>query len=102
MPAIYSPFASIDGLAAANRSDWDEESGKAAAEQGRWSDALTSFQRAVRFNPDHAELHFQLAQCFSGIGAWAPARSEYVLARDLDALPFRADSCLNRLLEDAA
>jgi len=65
-------------------------------------EAITNYQAAARLDDHHAELHFRLGRLYYGLGRFEQARTEFVLARDWDALQFRADSRLNTIIRRTA
>jgi tetratricopeptide (TPR) repeat protein len=71
-------------------------------EAGKTHEAALKFREAVRLDDRYAELHFCLARCLAAEGNGAAAREHYVLARDLDALRFRADSRINEAIRQFA
>ncbi len=100
------PFASRHGaaLAAADRADWAKLYQTAAALQdaGEAAAALKLLQTAVRESPEHAEAQYRTAECELAVSNAAGAAPRFARARDLDALPFRADAELNRLARAVA
>jgi tetratricopeptide (TPR) repeat protein len=64
--------------------------------------ALDLYQQAARIASQSPELQFRLGECFLKAANIEEARRHFVLARDLDALPFRADSRINRIIADTA
>ncbi|HEY5909761.1 MAG TPA: tetratricopeptide repeat protein [Verrucomicrobiae bacterium] len=83
---------------------WDTEfvAGCDAEQQGRTADALSAYQRAAQIDPDYAELVFRRATCELAQGDPAAAGKDFVRARDLDTLRFRADTELNRVIREVA
>ena len=61
----------------------------------------SSFQDAAVLSPQFAELHFRLGQCFGGMTNIEAARRSFERS-DLDTLPFRADTRINRIIEEVA
>jgi tetratricopeptide (TPR) repeat protein len=57
---------------------------------------------AVSICPDHARAHFYLGQSLLALGKYLPALSEFIQARDLDPLPWRATSLSQQGLLRAA
>jgi tetratricopeptide (TPR) repeat protein len=98
----FPPLASLarSGLSSVEREDWQRAwaKGTQAEAAGRWGEALTHYSTAVGIDDHHAELHFRLARCASKAGSADLAKLHYALARDWDALPFRADNRLNDIL----
>jgi len=82
---------------------WDSEFGvgREAERQGRTADALLAYQRVAQIDPDYAELVFRRARCELAQGDAVAARKDFVRARDLDTLRFRADTELNGVIRDA-
>lgn len=66
------------------------------------AEALASFERARSLDPAFAEVHFRLGQCLLKGTNRLAAQEAFALARDLDALPFRADSRINGVIREAA
>lgn len=64
--------------------------------------ALDLYQQAALVASQSPELQFRLGECFLKATNIQEARRRFVLARDLDALPFRADSRINRIIADTA
>jgi tetratricopeptide (TPR) repeat protein len=71
-----------------------------AEARGLFAEALAHYQEAERLDDHFAELHFRLARCALAMGRLDEARSHFALARDWDALPFRTDSKLNRIIRE--
>lgn len=100
------PFASHEDAALAETdragvSELRSLAQKAIATQ-RPLDAVEHYQAATALARSHAELHFRLAHAWLAATNDDQARASFVKARDLDALPFRADSRLDQLIRAAA
>ena len=78
------------------------QAGASNAARGLWPDAVASYERVLSQHPMDAELHFRIGEGRLALGNQAAARSAFVAARDLDALPFRTDSTINALIAQAA
>jgi tetratricopeptide (TPR) repeat protein len=76
--------------------------GARAEAAGQPAEASTNYLAAARLDDHFAELHFRLGRCYYAMGQFDKARTEFVLARDWDALQFRADSRLNAIIRDVA
>jgi len=103
--ADSAPFASRGSeLSAAARREWDAayEAGVADQAEGRFAEAIESFQRAASLDDKHADLSFRLGQCLRELGQGDEARGNFVRARDLDTLRFRAESRLNEIVRETA
>jgi len=87
-------------LADRDKRSWEEIYGRAikAEAEGRREEALQQYRVAERLDDQFAELHFCLARCALAVGDLPEARREFSLARDWDALQFRADNRINALI----
>jgi Flp pilus assembly protein TadD len=96
------PFASLhrSDLTETDRTRWDEafRAGVALEQSGRHAEAAEKYRAAERIADGHAELHFRLARCCLALQLSDEARRHFILARDTDALPLRADSDLNEAI----
>ena len=68
----------------------------------KWPEAIAKYEAAARIDDRFAELPFRLGRCLAALGRSAEARDQFVLARDLDALRFRADSRINAIIREVA
>jgi tetratricopeptide (TPR) repeat protein len=101
-----APFASL------HRADLDPESlrrwnlaygeGGGLQASNRLHEAIQQYETAAALDGRHAELQFRLGQCLLKENRAAEAQSRFEMARDLDALRFRADSRINSVLRDVA
>jgi tetratricopeptide (TPR) repeat protein len=96
------PFAS---LSATNLSPTDRAAcdglmadGLRAERQNHFEQAATCFAQAARLDPQRPDLQFHWGECLLRQTNFAAAREHFRLARDDDALPFRADSRINDLI----
>ncbi|MHC4780001.1 MAG: tetratricopeptide repeat protein, partial [Planctomycetota bacterium] len=64
--------------------------------------ALEALAKAESLDGDYAELHYRMGRLHYGRGDWEAAREHFERARDLDALRFRADSGINRIIREVA
>lgn len=100
------PFVSLHraDLTDEQRRRWRErfDSGKAAETAGDPLRAATAYAEAARLDDRHAELCYRRACCLLAAGRAEEARVEFVRARDLDALRFRADTRINEIIRKAA
>ena len=97
--SLHTPPLSDESLAA-----WQKAYQTAAAqsEQQAWSEAAAGFREAARQSPQYAEAYFRLAQSEEALSKASEARDDFVRARDLDAMPFRASSRLNAAVQAVA
>ena len=102
----FPPLASLHrpDLTPAQLAEWEKaySQGTAAESRKEIDEALKQFEAAARLDDHFAELRFRLARCYEASGKIEFARQHYVLARDWDALQFRADSRLNDIVRQTA
>jgi len=100
------PFASLHraGLSEGELRQWETHCAAAAAleEAGDAAGALRECLAAAQIDDRHAELRFRLARCHLRLGEAEEAKRGFALARDLDALRFRADTRVNRIVREVA
>jgi tetratricopeptide (TPR) repeat protein len=91
-------------LTPAQQTRWEEVYRKAIILEsgGDISQAVTSYEQAAALDDHYAELHFRLARCRLRAGAQDTAADQFALARDWDALPFRADGRINEVIRAVA
>lgn len=98
------PLGSLHGaaLAPAQLAAWESAwtRGANAEARGESEEALAQYREALRVDDRFAELHFRLARCALRLGQTNVARTHFPLARDCDALPFRADGRLNQVVRE--
>jgi tetratricopeptide (TPR) repeat protein len=94
-----APFASQlgDQTIGSLEKDWEGlvRLGEQRQREGAWAEALAAYAAAAAIDPQHAELAFREGTCRWKLGELASAREKFAAARDLDALPFRADTTIN-------
>jgi tetratricopeptide (TPR) repeat protein len=104
-----APFASMHGANLAERQTAACEvslmEGASLQTNGNFSAALRNYSDAAAIDPKFAEAHYRLGICHLAMTnnfQANQARKELELARDFDALAFRADSRINQIIFDAA
>lgn len=101
-----APFASLHAAALnpSQEANWNSlcQQGTNLQATGDFQNALQRFAQAETIDPDYADLHFRIATCDLALKNAAPAAHEFELARDDDALAFRADDRINQIIKDAA
>src|SRR5256886_2988488 len=101
-----APFASrhSSGLRGSRLADWQKfyDGGVEAELAGDFAKAVGNYSAAEKIDPSFAELHFRLGRCHLALTNYTESGCHFELARDLDALPFRADTRLNRILQETA
>jgi len=101
-----APFHSMHraDLAEADRDRWEAlyGAGAALADLRRHEQAVQKYLAAAAIDDRYAELHYRLGHaCLAG-KRFDEAREHFILARDLDALRFRADTQINRVIREVA
>jgi tetratricopeptide (TPR) repeat protein len=101
-----APFGSLHsaGLNDIQKGEWDSlfQEGTNLESSGDFPDALKKYEQAAAIDPQYAELHFRSGRCQLAVTNFEQALRDFELARDDDTLAFRADSRINRIIEDAA
>jgi tetratricopeptide (TPR) repeat protein len=101
-----APFGSLHstGLNDIQQKAWDGlyQEGTNLESPGDFPDALKRYEQAAAIDPHYAELHFRSGRCQLALTNFEQALNDFELARDDDALCFRADSRINGIIEDAA
>jgi tetratricopeptide (TPR) repeat protein len=99
------PFASVHSLAwnRAQSNRWSEliERGSQAATPESRDRIQGDLTEAARLDPGFAEVRFRIAGLALSATNLTTAREQLIAARDADALPFRADAELNRIVREA-
>jgi tetratricopeptide (TPR) repeat protein len=100
------PFASEHrpGLSSTELAEWNAlyKAGGGMEAARQWSETLEKFAAAARIDDRFAELQFRMGRCLLKMGRHAEAPEHFRLARDLDALRFRADSTINEIIRAEA
>jgi tetratricopeptide (TPR) repeat protein len=101
-----APFASLHSakLEERQKAQWEQEcqEGMAMQNAGEYRSALEKYQGAEEIDPQYAEVYFRAGECQLGLTNDSEALREFKLARDYDALAFRADSRINGIIKAAA
>ncbi|HTQ49588.1 MAG TPA: tetratricopeptide repeat protein [Candidatus Acidoferrales bacterium] len=100
-----APFASIHaaGLSTNQLSAWNEIFAEGVTNEtaGACRKALALYRQAAEIDPQFAELQFRRGYCELALTNPAQALQYFTLARDYDALDFRADTRINSAIQDA-
>ncbi|MEN6427210.1 MAG: tetratricopeptide repeat protein [Phycisphaerales bacterium] len=91
-------------LTAPQREQWDRlyQEGVGFETQGDVEQAACCYGKAMEIDDHYAELHFRMARCRLATGDLDSARCAFALARDWDALQFRADRRINEIVREVA
>jgi tetratricopeptide (TPR) repeat protein len=102
----FPPLASLHGrgLNPDDLARWVKlfTEGNAAENTGNHAAALASYLQAANIDNHFADLLFRMARCSEALGHLEDARRYFALARDWDAIQFRADSRLNDIVRSVA
>jgi tetratricopeptide (TPR) repeat protein len=102
----FAPLASLHrtDLGADELATWDRcfAAGAAAERNGRLAEAVEYYRQALAADDGFAEAQYRLGRCLLALGRNDEARRHFTLARDFDALPFRAVGPLNSIIRDVA
>ena len=97
-----APFGSLhrQGLPADALASWSAlvRQGDVLGKARAFPDALKIYAAAAQIDGQFAELRFRMARCQWALGDFSAAKQNYILARDLDTLRFRADSRINEVI----
>src|SRR5664280_581037 len=100
------PFASVHErtLTETQESAWNKayQRGVALETGGSYRQALAAYEDADKVDARLADLHFRMARCEFALTNYDEARRDFELARDEDALDFRADNRINSVITQAA
>lgn len=100
------PLASLhrEGLTQSQREQWETLCREASQFEaaGDAGQAMSRYEKALEIDDHFAELHFRVARCRLRLGEGDAAACEFSLARDWDALQFRADGRINQIIRDVA
>ena len=101
-----APFASLHRAALTPKEleAWEGKfrEGKALEEAGKPGEALDRYLSAAAIDDRYAELQFRLGRVYSALANFTEAKRCFALARDLDALRFRADGRINEIIRSVA
>jgi len=97
-----APFASLHhpDLNNGKKEKWEThyQSGIQQETQGNYDQAIEHYLEAAKIDDQFADLQYRLGQSFWALGKFEEARTRYLLARDWDALRFRADTKINHII----
>ncbi len=101
-----APFVSLHqpDLSDARLNEWQRffDAGEKARQNGDFREASVDYDQAGQIDGKFAELRFRRGQCALQLKDLATAKTEFTAARDLDALRFRCDSRLEKLMRQEA
>jgi len=101
-----APFASLhpNRFSEMQKADWDRKWAAANRALGATNleQAIGGLRGCLENDPTYAEASFQLGRSYLAASNENAALIQFELARDNDALPFRADSVINATIKSAA
>lgn len=101
-----APFASLHrtDLSAAEREEWEEiyQAGVQFQSRQQWNLALEQYKSALQIDPEFADAHFRIATVYGALEDWNSARRHFLMAKEHDALRFRADLQINDAIRTVA
>ncbi len=97
-----APFSSAnrEDITVPELTEWNKayERGVALEEEGRFMDALSAYEDAIEIDDTHAESRWRIGRCLEHLSRVEESLEQYIAARDLDTLRFRADSRINEIV----
>jgi tetratricopeptide (TPR) repeat protein len=100
------PFASQhrSDLSPEQLTKWKKlyQAGDELENKKRWAEAIAKYEAAAQIDDRFAELRYRLGRCLLASSRRAQARDQFVSARDLDTLRFRADGRINAIVREVA
>jgi tetratricopeptide (TPR) repeat protein len=102
MGSVHGCAFPKEGTPAAQQWQRSFDRGLQQMEQSEWARALEALQECNALDPEYAEVHFRMGRCLDALGDSAAAFVDYVAARDLDPVHFRACSAQNEVLREIA
>ncbi len=75
---------------------------RSAMQNGRLSRAERLLKQAVRADALHPLAHFLLGEIYDRQGRFPAAKKQFIRAKDLDRIPFRAPSAINTVIREIA
>lgn len=101
-----APFVSLHRatLGAAELEHWNAlfEKGKTEEASSHWKSASEAYGKAAAIDSEYAELHYRAGRCQWSDGQPEAARKSLEMARERDALRFRADARMNGAIQKVA
>jgi Flp pilus assembly protein TadD len=97
-----APFSSLHrpDLSDSQKAEWERvyQAGINAEQAGNLSEATEAYSQAAKIDDQWADLQFRHGRLLWQAGEFTKALQHFILARDYDALRFRADTRLNEIL----
>jgi tetratricopeptide (TPR) repeat protein len=101
-----APFASAHAVGLDENAEavWKKTYEEAVALEaaGSYPGAISLYRKAAGIDSQYADLQFRMGRCDLALTNDEQARRDFELARDYDALAFRADTTINQAIKTAA
>jgi tetratricopeptide (TPR) repeat protein len=83
---------------------WQESMQRAQdfQDMSQYKNAVSEYENALTLDSLYALTHYKLAQCYYALNEYENARTHFILAKDYDAIRFRAPSSFNKLIARVA
>lgn len=96
------PFVSVFNQDFEKQDEWNRlfETGLALKKDGEFEQAVAEFLQAKSLNDNPAKLYYELAECYEQLEDFNSASNTYLIAKNNDALRFRASSEINKIIKD--
>ena len=96
------PLGSLHGskFSESKMTEWETaySAGISKESERRYGDAVQHYSEALQIDDHFANLHFRLGRCYLALGDSQKATEHFTQARDWDAMQFRTDSRMNRII----
>jgi tetratricopeptide (TPR) repeat protein len=91
-------------LSETEKAKWDElyQRGVTFETEKNYSAAVEQYLEALEIDDSYADICFRLGRCYWEMGEYDQSREQYIRARDMDTLRFRADNRINEIIREVA
>ncbi len=97
-----APFASLHktNISDADINTWNQlfKSGISFQVKQKYPEAVELYLKASDIDETYADLQYRLGQCYWQLGDYRKAKAQFIKARELDTLRFRADNRINEIV----
>ena len=97
------PFVSIDSSdlndSLKNKSNKYYNDGIKLEKESDYENAVHSFDNSLDIDSGAANVHYQLGLCYENLKSFNKAKKQFVIAKNLDGLRFRAPSDFNQIIK---
>jgi len=100
------PFGSLhkEDFSGNSKKRWEKNYNQGVQYQKsrQYEKAINFYQNARNIDSVFAGLHYRMGKCLLKTGKYKKSRRQFELARNLDALKFRADNTINQIIRNVA